>query len=454
LVNSEQMVPHTNGLKNLLTVTLEILGRKPSYDSETKLYFQTIVGLFARFVTSKDWKVRSHFAENLTDIMEVLKQTSLLINQGNSASISLDDQVEASKLDPKEKDKVDVLKLGKFVDDCMGDQEGDVRQIAVANSAKLIDKFNNKASITVFLKLLTKHNSPTDNIPLVQVGGLEIMAQLAENLSDGTQSDGLGEVLKSLQKKFDENDKDKPYKEEIDTEVHIYLIRAVCQIIKMSKRLGASPSPAQGLLQWLTNTMANQKAVKWRVKNEYYEAIRNLIGVFGVSAGGVCEILKLKFMEAWCDENWQVGNSNVSNLKDVIACFPLVFLEQLIRVLKDIIDRVSGKTSYLTVLNAYYGLGQIVTDIKLAKNLGAGEVESVKNSAWDMLIKPLDANVAPNTHIVILKCLDKICEGSSALNSLSKDRKTNLNKTITALSKNQDPDVQKFASDLLHRIPK
>jgi hypothetical protein len=147
LVNSEQMVPHTDGLHKLLAVTLEILDKKPSYDGEFKAYFQTIAGLFNRFVTSKDWKVRSHFAENLTEIMEVLKRTSMLIGNSNSSNCSLDDVVEASKLDSKDKDpKAESLKLSKFVDDCMGDQEGDVRQIAVANAAKLIEKFNNKTS--------------------------------------------------------------------------------------------------------------------------------------------------------------------------------------------------------------------------------------------------------------------------------------------------------------------
>lgn len=264
---------------------------------------------------------------------------------------------------------------------------------------------------------------------------------------------------------------DEPATEEIDAEVHIALIRAVCHIIKMIKRLQPSgASQSQILLQWLTTTMADRKvsggqplmvpkAVKWRVKFVYFDVIRNLIGVFGVGTGGVCEILKSRFMDAWSDENWQVGNSNVQNLKDVIASFPLVFLEGLVRSLKEIIERVNGKESYLTKLNAYYGIGQIIIDVKLAKNLSANEIESVKDSAWDILVKPLESKtqdrpVPPNTQIVILKCLGKICENSSTLNGLRSDKKANVSRTVTTLSKNEDPDVQKFASDLLHRLPK
>jgi hypothetical protein len=78
-------------------------------------------------------------------------------------------------------------------------------------------------------------------------------------------------------------DQGKEKEEDIDTEVHIYMIRAAREIIKMSKRLSSNqPNAALNLLQWLTSTMSkNGKPSKWRVQYEYFEAIRNLIPVFG-----------------------------------------------------------------------------------------------------------------------------------------------------------------------------
>ena len=47
--------------------------------------------------------------------------------------------------------------------------------------------------------------------------------------------------------------------------------------------------------------------------------------------------------------------------------------------------------------------------LKKLEKCSSDEVQSIKLSAWDMLVKPLeDPNTAPNTYIVILKCLDKI----------------------------------------------
>lgn len=200
LVNNEQMVPHTNGLKNLLSITLKFLGTDPVQHFQAKeqdpapkknvygifgkneinVYFNNIVGLFAYFVTSKDWKVRSHFAENLTDIMEVLKRIHMFSTREGKKQgpVTLEGNVVGWELNSKTGEAHSFL-LSKFVDDCMGDQEGDVRQIAVANTAKLIEKFNDTTSTSEFLRLLNKHKSLTDNIPLVQVGGLEIIAALA-----------------------------------------------------------------------------------------------------------------------------------------------------------------------------------------------------------------------------------------------------------------------------------